>query len=355
MPSIIVQDPDGNSWVLRSKAFPYEDVLQRNVAELPGLVALDTVSEGGVSHLTIGTEWPAGSGRADIVLIGSDAVLTIIEAKLSRNPEARREVIAQLLEYAAYLSEWTIFDIQREAEEFFKSDRCPSDLRGVSLDEALQRFLTDSATDEGIESFKGKIEQNLRQGRIRLIVAVDEVGEQAQRIVTFVNSCSSFDIYLLQISAFEQPGGRQIFVPTLHGYARKVSTTRDHVKWDWAKYETELGWTREQVERAQKLHARLEAACQRWRPETRFNGGWTTVYCRGKAVCGVQVWKRRGLELWFRLEQSPEENLPRDVIARQTKSYLYLCGTPENLKDDQLQRVCEAAFRQVGLLSSSNE
>src|SRR6266536_4891131 len=103
----------------------------------------------------------------------------------------------------------------RRAEEFFQTDKAFPDHRGKTVNEVLRLFLED--TDEAVESFKGKVEHNLRQGRIRLIVAVDEVSEQAQKIITFVNSYSAFDIYLLQITAYPDEG-RTIFVPSLYGY-----------------------------------------------------------------------------------------------------------------------------------------
>jgi hypothetical protein len=36
----------------------------------------------------------------------------LVECKLLRNPEARREVIAQLFEYASLLSEWTYSELE---------------------------------------------------------------------------------------------------------------------------------------------------------------------------------------------------------------------------------------------------
>jgi hypothetical protein len=348
MPSIIVQDVNGDSRVLGSKPYPYEDILKRNIVELPSLLPLEAVSDEPVSHMTIGEEWPAGTGRADIVLIGSDAVLTIVETKLSRNPEARREVIAQLLEYAAYLSEWTIFEIQHRADEFFRSQE-------PSFDQALETFLGDSGTEEGTDSFKSKIEQNLRQGRIRLIVAVDEVGEQIQKIVTFVNSYSSFELYLLQIASYEDSHSRRIFVPSLYGYARKISTTRTRVEWNWEKFKTELGWSEEEVDGAQRLIRRLESVSQSWQPEARFYRGGMSVYCYDRYVYGAEVSRKRGLELWFRLEQSPRLDLPADVRSRKTKYYLFLSGKLDSLDDAQLHRLCEAALKELGLEPPSHE
>ena len=299
MASIIIQDLNGDSRVLQSKPFPYEDVLQRNIAELPSLVALDMVIDEPVSHQTVGLEWTVGSGRADIILVGSDALLTVIETKLNRNPEARREVIAQILEYAAYLSEWTIVEIQHRADDFIQSDDCPAAYRGTSFDQVLQSLLDQSGNDASVNSFKSDIEQNLRQGRMRLVVAVDEVGEQAQKIVSFVNAYSSFDIYLLQVSVFEDAQRGRIFAPSLHGYARKMQTSRVRVNWNWEMYESELSWTADQIQRSQELVGQLEAISAAWNKETRFHPGWISVRCFGKEAFGVQVSKKRGLELWL--------------------------------------------------------
>ncbi len=347
MPSIIVQDADGDARVLPSKPFAYEDILQRHIADLPSLISLETVADEPISFMTIGAEWPAGTGRADIVLIGSDGVLTIIETKLSRNPESRREVIAQLLEYAAYLSESTIYEVQSRAEEFFQSDKCPREYRNKTLDELLGDFLQDSV--DSVDAFKGQIEQNLRQGRIRLIVAVDEVGEQAQKIVTFLNSYSSFDIYLLRVAEHEDRDGRRIFVPSLFGYARKVATTRVRVEWHWDKYRDELGWSEDQIRDAQGLLERLESVSGEWQPERRLHQGWVSVRCLGREMFGVQVFKKRGLELWFKL-QDWQEALPSDVEPRQTKEYLYLSKNLDTVSDDLLRRLAEGSLRQAGLI-----
>ena len=47
-------------------------------------------------------------------LLGVSATgrLVLVECKLWRNPEARREVVAQLFEYATLLSEWTYSDLE---------------------------------------------------------------------------------------------------------------------------------------------------------------------------------------------------------------------------------------------------
>jgi hypothetical protein len=47
-------------------------------------------------------------------MITPNGDIAIIETKLWRNPDARRKVIAQILDYANELSKWTYEDMQRE-------------------------------------------------------------------------------------------------------------------------------------------------------------------------------------------------------------------------------------------------
>ncbi len=53
-------------------------------------------------------------GRVDNFLITASGLPIILECKLWRNPEARREVAGQILEYAKTLTRWTYDDPQRE-------------------------------------------------------------------------------------------------------------------------------------------------------------------------------------------------------------------------------------------------
>ena len=314
---------------------------------------MDLISDDDVVHVTIGQEWRAGSGRADVVLLGSDAIITVVETKLKRNPESRREVIAQVLEYGAYLTEWTIAEISQRASEFFQSESAPLELQGKSLNDIFSSLLTE---DDDVDSFKTRIEQNLREGRIRMVIAVDEFGDQAKKIVTFINAYSSFDIFLLEISAYTDEDGRQIFVPSLHGVTRKVAPPREPTRWDWNKFETELGWSSEEVARAERLNARLESLTRKWQPEFRFRGGWTNFYFGGrKSPFGVTRSKQRGLEFWFRLTQPLEAPIPTSIHVRRPKNYAYLSGRLEEISDDSLLALCRAAISEAGIEPASDD
>lgn len=225
MPKIVVNDPDGSSRVVRDKPFDLERILQENIQRLPELIPIEDAIGQQVALLPIGMEVQVGSGAIDILMLDSEGVLTIVETKLAKNPESRREVIGQVLEYGAHISEWSLLDVEREAERFFRSGDAPSEHKNSTFKAAIERFL-DAAGQEIKEpqELLNRIAENLHSGRLRLIVASDQLLEVALKTITFVNAYSSFEMYLLQVTCYVDGDGTSIYVPSLHGYTRKVQT-----------------------------------------------------------------------------------------------------------------------------------
>lgn len=141
------------------------------------------------------------------------------------------------------------------------------------------------------------------------------------------------------------------------GVARvaSVATTRSVTRsqWGWEKYRTELGWSAQHIEEGQELMAILESIAKDWRPDTRFNKGYVSVFCFGREAFGVQVLsKKLGVEVWFRLDRNPEQDLPSGVGTRQRTvngvRYQYFSGSL-SLGEQRLRRLCEASLPQVGI------
>jgi len=186
--------------------FIEEGKLQDYLEKYPSLIPLADIVEGASDLLCIGREVGAGPSAIDLLFIDKDGLLTIVETKLAKNPEARRTVIGQIIEYASYISQWTADNVYRIANEYLKSN----------LDEVMGNMG---------EDFRSNIEQNLRKGKMLLIIAVDELIEPLRATVTFLNSHSNFDILLLQVSNFEESKSRKVLIPSLFGYAQKAETT----------------------------------------------------------------------------------------------------------------------------------
>ncbi|MBV8136624.1 MAG: hypothetical protein JO121_13495 [Deltaproteobacteria bacterium] len=94
----ILVRPEGGKWQRANDVqFVAEAELQKMLYEAPELVSQDRpavfIKEAGLP----------GSGYTDLLGIDSEGNVLIVETKLAKDPEVRRKVIGQILEYAAYL------------------------------------------------------------------------------------------------------------------------------------------------------------------------------------------------------------------------------------------------------------
>ncbi len=110
-------------------------------------------------------------GYIDVLLADERGRLIVVECKLWSNPQARREVVGQILDYARELARWDYEDLQRQISSSKKRKgnvlyemACEA---GCELDEA---------------SFVDGVTRDLAAGRFLLLVAGDGVTEGAQRI-----------------------------------------------------------------------------------------------------------------------------------------------------------------------------
>ena len=353
---ILIQDQQGVRAL--EEGYASEEELQTFLREHPDLMPLEEIELNAPGLLCIGWEVGLASGAEDILYIDQNGLLTVVETKLRKNPEARREVVGQILEYAAQMSDWSSADVERQADKFFASSECPDQYRGSTLEKALQVFLeaSEALPEFSYEYFLQQVQTNIERGHFRLVIAIDEPPEPLLKTVEFVNHFSErFELYLIQLKRFRDLAKKQnIFVPALFGRV-VAKASRQRKVWTWEKFVSELGWSWEDVRGVQGLVARLEAIAQDWQPQTRFNQGWVTVYCFGQHFFGAQATKRRGVELWFRIREDPDEAFPPGVIPRKTKDYLYLGGKLQSVAEDQLHRLCEVSLKQVGLEPPSHD
>jgi hypothetical protein len=144
--------------------------------------------------------------RVDNLFLDQDAIPTLVEVKLSRNPEIYQSVVAQLLSYAANASvTWTAQDLHN----LFVAAH-----PGIDPDRHLFDFL---GADTTPDQFWQLAASNLRAGKMRLIFVVDTLPEELRRIIEFLNlQMDPAEVLALEIRQFAQEGDRTL-VPTLIG------------------------------------------------------------------------------------------------------------------------------------------
>lgn len=208
---ILVRKNNSEEWKfaesVRAKA---EAELQKLLVESPSLITIDEIREG-VSPLTfaISEFGLPGSGATDLLAFSSDGDIAIIECKLATNPEIKRKVIGQILEYAAYLWQMNYETVDSRIQK----------LKGKSLVE----LVGESAPEEwNEERFRNGVKQSLDGGSFILIIVVDVINEELRRIIRYINECSesTFSLHALEMRRF-QADGIEVLVPHLYGVSTK--------------------------------------------------------------------------------------------------------------------------------------
>src|SRR5262245_37196843 len=117
---VFLPERDGATPV-RGERLAFGDTAGRNEAWLrdtlfahPDLLPLRDIDPSFGPLVPLCTELRTEVGPLDIAFINRFGRLTLVECKLWRNPEARRKVVAQTLDYARAISRWTYSDLQRQ-------------------------------------------------------------------------------------------------------------------------------------------------------------------------------------------------------------------------------------------------
>ncbi len=125
-----------------------ERFLQDLLADHPQLLPVRDVRDDAGSLLCIGREVAVSSGAIDNLYLSTEGYPVIIETKLWRNPQARREVLSQTLDYIKevvqkdfewFSEQWTLFSKQHDKSMCDLLSR----LNDLSDDEIDEQFIVD--------------------------------------------------------------------------------------------------------------------------------------------------------------------------------------------------------------------
>jgi hypothetical protein len=180
---------DGESKLIAMEESPYdsETLLQKLLADHPDLLAGDQINAEEPRRWLLVTREMAvpgeqdGAGRwsLDHMFLDQDANPTLVEVKRSTDTRIRREVVGQMLDYAANaVAYWPVEEVRARFEA-----RCQGD--GLNHEAVLSEFL---GGGQEVAAFWQKVKTNLQAGRVRLIFIADEIPPELRRVVEFLNS-----------------------------------------------------------------------------------------------------------------------------------------------------------------------
>lgn len=148
----------------------------------------------------------------DFLFIDNMAVPTLVECKRCNDTRARREVVAQMLEYAANGHHyWSAEDLQAYAQE---------SAGGLeNLDAWVSRAYS---AGSGTSSFFEAATANLRKAAMRLVFFLEESPPELRSLVEFLNGqMKDTEVLLVEARLYDSPNGR-VVVPWLFGYTEEA-------------------------------------------------------------------------------------------------------------------------------------
>ena len=164
----------------------------------------------------------------DHLFLDQDAIPTIVEVKRATDTRIRREVIGQIIDYAANaVIYWSVEKIRSTFEANCESKK-------LDHVQKLQEFIGD---DTDIERFWQNVKTNLKAGKVRLIIVADKIPSELQRIVEFLNTqMDPAEVLAVEIKQFVGKDLKTL-VPRVIGQTAGVRGKR---KWDEISFFQEL-------------------------------------------------------------------------------------------------------------------
>lgn len=173
-----------------------ENWIQEIIYKNPQLIPTSEIEPVFGNQISIGREISTNAGYIDNLFINSDGYLTIVETKLWRNPEARREVVAQIIDYAKELNKWNFQKLDNSVRA--------SSLNYNNTNDGIIEILTKfDQVDE--KEIIDNIERNLRKGRFLLLIVGDGIRENVQDMVEYLSQMPQlyFTLALVELQIFK--------------------------------------------------------------------------------------------------------------------------------------------------------
>jgi len=292
----LVQD-DSGLVKMNEQAYDSEDLLQGLLTKYPDLLAGDQINSTEprrwllvAREVSLASE-EDGAGRwsVDHLFLDQDAIPTIVEVKRSTDTRIRREVVGQMLEYAANaVVYWPVVDLRDLFEEREKSEQ--------ELDELLE-------SEADPEGFWQKVKTNLQAGRVRFIFVSDEIPTELRRIVEFLNQqMDPAEVLAVEIKQYvSQDLNVKTLVPRIIGQTGKPPTPRPG-KWDKKSFFRELETQApEAIRPAEEIFEWAESKASRivWGRGKQYGTFSPTLDHKGIEHKFISAWTDGSLPIWF--------------------------------------------------------
>lgn len=181
--------------------------LQRLLQENPDILPVDQIEPGFGALIPVCRELclSLGGGKfgmLDNLFVTAEGGLFLVETKLWRNPEARRAVVAQAMEYAAAVFRLNYAELEAAALQA----RSVGSVAGQT-EKSLFKIVANQTAGIDEAEFIDAVSRNLRRGRAIVAVAGDGIREDITAIANMLQSHAGlrFIFALIELGIYETP------------------------------------------------------------------------------------------------------------------------------------------------------
>jgi hypothetical protein len=299
---------------MRESPYKAEDVLQALIAKFPSLLAGDQY--GGATPrrwLLVGREASlpddedaGGRWSVDHLFLDQDAVPTLVEVKRSSDTRIRREVVGQMLDYAA--NGVVYWPLERLRALFAR--QCQRDDR--EIDAVISELIGEEAD---VEEFWTRVGDNLRAGKVRMVFVSDEIPRELRRVVEFLNGqMNPAEVIAIEVKQYLSVDGTKTLVPRVIGQTAEVEARKGRAPGQRRQWD-EQSWFDALAERRGEDETRAARDLFEWTVERGWrqtygtgpqDGMWAPVFAaNGREYSPIGLYTSGRIVLLFRVQGKP--------------------------------------------------
>ncbi|MFZ5813049.1 MAG: hypothetical protein ACOY4F_13490 [Thermodesulfobacteriota bacterium] len=157
----------------------------------------------------------------DLFFLDQDATPTFVECKRFKDTRARREIVAQMVDYAAN----SHFYLDANIMNMFANET------SMVMNKDLHKLFNELATDfDTISDFFERAEQNLKDGRVRLIFLLEDSPNELRTLVSFLNNqMIRTEVLIVELKLYVYDG-LKVVNPNLYGYTEQAYVMKKDIE-----------------------------------------------------------------------------------------------------------------------------
>lgn len=321
---IYLIQPGNQLLALEEQPYANEDLLQTLLEQYPDLLAGDQIDPSTPRRWLLvaremGVPGEAGGGNLfalDHLFLDQEGIPTLVEVKRSSDTRIRREVVGQMLDYAANaVAYWPVESLRARFEA---TCHAAGDDPSLRLAEFLE---TQSEDEQAIERFWGQVKTNLQARKLCLIFVADQIPPEVRRIVEFLNEqMDPAEVLAVEVRQYVGSGLRtltpRVIGQTSEAQQKKGNPSLPKRQWDEASFFAALdnrGPEVVRVARAILTWANAHVGSIWWGKGSQTGSFVPTLFHNGAKHPLFAVWTTGTVEIYF---QWCQYKPPFDELAK---------------------------------------